>query len=61
MADDQDAESFLEAVQSPRPPMLALPAPPRHTKQWQETAVQTLPVSLSSLSTEASITQVTCL
>ncbi len=56
--DDEDDRSFLQAVHSPKPPMLALPAPPRHSRQQQETAVQTLPVSLSSLSPEASVTQV---
>ena len=56
--DDEDDSSFLQALHSPKPPMLALPAPPRHSRQQQETAVQTLPVSLSSLSPEASVTQV---
>ena len=56
--DDEDDRSFLQAVLSPKPPMLALPAPPHRSRQQQETAVQTLPVSLSSLSPEASVTQV---
>ena len=56
--DDEDDRSFLQAVHSPKPPMLALPAPPRRSRQQQETAVQTLPVSLSSLSPEATVTQV---
>ncbi|DBB14510.1 TPA: hypothetical protein ACH3X3_004792 [Trebouxia sp. C0006] len=55
--DDEDDRSFLQAVHSPKPPMLALPAPPHRSRQQQETAVQTLPVSLSSLSPEATVTQ----
>ena len=54
--DDEDERSFLQAVVPPKPPVLALPAPPHHSRQQQETAVQTLPVSLSS--PEASVTQV---
>jgi len=56
--EDEDDRSFLQAVHSPKPPMLALPAPPHRSRQQQETAVQTLPVSSSSLSPEASVTQV---
>ena len=56
---DNSRDSFLEAVSSPRQPMLALlPAPPAHTRQKQEQAAQTMPVSLESLSPEASTTQV---
>ncbi|DBA92530.1 TPA: hypothetical protein ACH3X1_002761 [Trebouxia sp. C0004] len=55
--DVPDDRSFLQAVHSPKPPMLALPAPPHHSRQHQETAVQTLPVALSFLSPEASVTQ----
>ena len=54
--DDEDDRSFLQAVLSPTLPMLALPAPPHRSRQ--QTAVQTLPVSLSSLSPEALVTQV---
>ena len=39
--------------------MLALPAP-HPTRLQQERAAQTLPVSLSDLSPEASVTQVDC-
>ncbi len=56
--DNDNDRSFLQAVHSPKPPMLALPAPPHRSRQKQETAVQTLPVSLLSLSPEASVTQV---
>ena len=56
--DDEDDRGFLQAVVPPKPSMLALPAPPHHSRQQQETAVQTLPVSLSPLSPEASVTQV---
>ena len=56
--DDEDDRSFLQAVLSPTLPMLALPAPPHRSRQQQQTAVQTLPVSLSSLSPEALVTQV---
>lgn len=56
--DEADDRSFLQAVHSPKPPMLALPAGPHQSRQQQETAVQTLPVALSSLSPEASVTQV---
>ncbi|KAL0020086.1 hypothetical protein WJX79_009298 [Trebouxia sp. C0005] len=55
--DEADDRSFLQAVHSPKPPMLALPAGPHQSRQQQETAVQTLPVALSSLSPEASVTQ----
>ena len=56
--DEDEDRSFLKAVASPQPPMLALPAPAHHSVQQQETAVQTLPVSVSSMSLEASVTQV---
>ncbi|KAL3148684.1 hypothetical protein ABBQ38_014099 [Trebouxia sp. C0009 RCD-2024] len=57
-AEGSDSGSFLEAVDSPRRPMLALPAPPACSRQThQEQAAQTLPVSLSSLSPEASTSQ----
>ena len=58
-AEGSDSGSFLETVDSPRRPMLALPAPPACSRQThQEQAAQTLPVSLTSLSPEASLSQV---
>ena len=59
-AECSEGSSVLEGVDSPRRPMLALPAPPS-CPSHHEQAAQTLPVSLPALSPEASSTQVECL
>ena len=51
--------STLDAMQSPREPVLALPAPPfKGARQHREAAAQTTPPGHAALSSEASTSQV---
>ena len=56
-----NSSSVVDTLHSPRQPVLALPPPPvKSTSQQRETAAQTVAVPLTSLSPEASTSQVSC-